>query len=75
MPWCPVNIYSVLIFIFKNEFVCSEIVLRKIEQKAKLWNTFDDKLIKSYQLQAVTVLIVSDLTCYFLEKVYQKQQL
>lgn len=54
---------------------CSEIVLRKIEQKAKLWNTFKDKLIKSYQLQSVIVLVISDLTCYFPGKVYQKQQL
>ena len=29
---------------------CSEIVLRKIEQKAKFWITFPDKKMKSYQL-------------------------
>ncbi len=29
---------------------CSEIVLRKIGQKAKFWNTFKDKITKSYQL-------------------------
>ncbi len=47
-------------------FSCSEIVLRKIEQIVKLWNTFKDKIMKSYQLQTFNILFISTLTCYFL---------
>jgi hypothetical protein len=53
-------------------FSCSEIVLRKIEQIVKLWNTFKDKIMKSYQLRSVIVLFASYLACYFPRKVYQK---
>jgi hypothetical protein len=46
-------------------FSCSEIVLRKIGQIIKLWNTFKDKIMKSYQLLTFNILFFKILTCYF----------